>query len=159
MTALGATLEMDADLEAKLTAIEQFDTSTVRSSLMRVDGLNEDQAIEAELEGKRFLAIVAANPTQQIGIVNNSADRFWHNFVLHSKLYQGFCATIFGAHVHHSPLPKSEGNGFSPYETTLTEYEKMFGAPNKVEWPTSLDFTHLRWCDDRCVAEVEPSDL
>ncbi|GEM_PF-4291649 len=38
-------------------------------------------------------------------------DLFWHQFILHTRLYSEFCQTELGGFLHHDPEPESKESG------------------------------------------------
>jgi hypothetical protein len=63
-------------------------------------------------EYQRFLALCAFYPG--IGMTSELIDQLWHSHILHTILYEAFCASIIGHKVHHFPCSSYTLYGIDP---------------------------------------------
>jgi hypothetical protein len=72
---------------------------------------NHDLSLEGSgrvLEGLRqyFLACLAAQRSplaKEVGMPSKAVDAAWHEFIVLTKEYAGFCEQAFGRYLHHTP--------------------------------------------------------
>lgn len=85
-------------------------------------------------ETLRFLSLAAGNyriaPPKII-------DDYWHEFILHTKMYSEYCQTVFGRFIHHQPNDGSKKQRNIDHEIfweALQRYEDTFGEPVLTLW-------------------------
>lgn len=96
-------------------------------------------AKEHEKELKRYLALLAINPTVIYGMIG-PVDELWHTFVLFTRKYNDFCMSITGRFLHHDPsIPGKKLMDKKHYQRTLKDYEIIFQEnPPQECWPRLL---------------------
>ena len=80
----------------------------------------DDREVERVYEGLRewFLASLQANGTM-IGMPSRVVDDAWHEFILMTRLYHGFCDKAFGKYLHHTPNAVASTSARSAIPHTL----------------------------------------
>ncbi len=87
----------------RLGAISGLDLSKVRSNVKRRHGWTEGRAVEAEADYRRFLYLLALDPTRTIVPWTMDLDKFWHEHILDTAQYAKDCTLVFGQFIHHDP--------------------------------------------------------
>lgn len=101
----------------------------VRKILVQ-EQMSREAAIELIGEVVRFLLLCRWSPKRLGPSVR--IDMAWHEMLLCTRAYHGWCAEHLGAFVHHSPDEPGEKNP-EPFIRTLQLYELHFGElPLKV---------------------------
>lgn len=96
------------EYEAALEELREFDLSRVNR---RLENQGVDDVEELERQFRRFVKYKMDNPDETVA-PTPELDRYWHAFILDTKLYHDFCDRIFGAYLHHEPnLDPADGNG------------------------------------------------
>lgn len=103
------------------------------------------------LEGLRqfFLACLRAQRgsiSRQLGMPSKVVDEAWHEFILMTRDYEGFCKEAFGKYLHHTP----EGQMKVPMRDALanTLHQLRKPMPGAVSW-TALGTIPLLFAIDR----------
>jgi hypothetical protein len=67
--------------------------------------LDGDRPVNVALEGLRewYLACLDAGPDAMLGMPSRAVDVAWHEMILMTREYSGFCERAFGRYRHHSP--------------------------------------------------------
>lgn len=86
----------------------------------------------AALELVKFLRLCAESdlPLAPSEII----DDLWHEFILHTRDYAEFCATVLGTFVHHVPSTLPDPSG---YHRTLERIRARFGTSDERFWPAA----------------------
>lgn len=117
--------------------LEKEDLSSVREKLGSRYGYTPRKQKDAQLAFLRFISITA---TRGGGIAPLPlADRFWHEFILHTVDYSEFCMRHFGEFIHHQPLRGSRELGCLPLRESIRILGEYYG---NVEF--LLDYYKLR---------------
>lgn len=97
-------------------------------------GATEGRRLWRELV--RYLLMVGHLRERDYGMYG-PVDELWHHFVLHTELYQDFCATHAGGFIHHHPGSTRRGAAWrARYLQFLIDYQVIFGeAPPDDLWP------------------------
>lgn len=113
-----------------------FDARPVFDRFQRETDFDEAAARELWRELVRYLVMIGRFPKRGYGMYG-PVDVLWHNFVLHTELYQDFCATHLGRFVHHHPCTTEKGSGWhGRYLQFLHDYRLVFDeAPPQHIWP------------------------
>jgi len=106
----------------------------------RIVGTQEEgEALFAEV--KKYLVMCKAAPDVLWNVYSARVDKVWHEFVLFTREYAGFCQRLFGRYLHHSPSnapkPKGETSGGhreSTFPLFQSKYESLFGMPLPDSW-------------------------
>lgn len=87
----------------------------------------------------KFMILAAENPN---GPITPSArvDVAWHEFILFTRTYIGFCQDTFGKMIHHEPSDNHASNAMQ-YANTLAKYQQRFGQPPIEFWGSPRDST------------------
>lgn len=95
-------------------------------------GWSEEQALDAEVEYKKFLALKRIYPDKDI-VPNKPIDDFWHQHILDTLKYSEDCEEIFGYFLHHYPYfgirnEQDKQNLMDAFEETKLLYQRHFGT-------------------------------
>lgn len=80
----------------------------------------------------KFLILAAESTDGQL-TPSARIDLAWHEFILFTRTYQGFCETHFGKLIHHEPSENHAVNS-QQYASTLSRYRDRFGEPPREYW-------------------------
>lgn len=61
------------------------------------------QAAEVERGLRQFFLASAMARGRFVAMPSKAVDAMWHEFILHTRAYQGFCRKAFGRMLHHTP--------------------------------------------------------
>jgi hypothetical protein len=104
----------------------------LRTKLARALFCSPAECQQALEEVIKFL-ILAAESSDQPVTPSARVDMAWHEFILFTKTYVGFCQHKFGRMVHHEPSIDHEANS-QQYTATLNRYRQRFGDPPSEYW-------------------------
>ncbi|CAM2010649.1 glycine-rich domain-containing protein [Acanthopleuribacter pedis] len=79
----------------------------------------------------RFMALIAWS--KQRLTPPRKLDLVWHEFILCTRLYHGFCHQHFGRFIHHDPGGTDAENA-RQYRKTLQLFSMFFGAADPELW-------------------------
>lgn len=79
----------------------------------------------------RFMQLVSLSETPLTP--SHKVDLAWHEFILFTRAYSGFCQEEFGEYIHHTPGGSRDGNNLQ-YRQTLSDYNKTFGPLSISYW-------------------------
>lgn len=154
----GAAFESpgSASRERRMEALLAFEAPYLSKKLVRL-GLADSEARAGELflEVKRYLALAALRPEEEVPMFSTRVDQVWHEFVLFTREYAAFCSRHVGRFMHHSPLEAAamalpEARQPPPPMTFVefrAAYESLFGALSPI-WHDELALgpgTRLGW--------------
>lgn len=121
--------------------------SIQRAEAFRLDEIAARYAEEAQLspaqieeqirELKRYLVLVAV--TGEPFLMGGPVDRLWHTWMLFSRSYTDFCASIAGRYIHHAPgrdkaLERAQEH--AQWAAFRRSYEALYGeTPPAHIWP------------------------
>ncbi|MGM0579679.1 MAG: hypothetical protein ACQETL_03305 [Bacteroidota bacterium] len=97
-----------------LSALESNEDNIILDGFMERYSVNREEAEEILLETKKWLWLASESIKEKKGFrlfIDNSLliiDEMWHNFILHTRIYQKFCNEKLNLFVHHEPTPASE---------------------------------------------------
>ncbi|WNB18485.1 glycine-rich domain-containing protein [Marivirga arenosa] len=97
-----------------LSALDSEDDNIIIQGFMERYSVSCDEATEILNETKKWLWLASENIKEKKGFrlfIDNSLmiiDEMWHNFILHTRLYQKFCHEKLNTFIHHEPTPASE---------------------------------------------------
>lgn len=72
---------------------------------MAEKGVSPDEAKKHAAELFRYLVLRARNPDARYPLASGPVDNLWHNFLLFTQEYAGFCQYVCGEFIHHQPGP------------------------------------------------------
>ena len=112
-----------------------------------VDTADEAHALFTEV--KRYLVLNHVDRTKTWKMYSLRVDEAWHQFVLFTVEYVGFCDRYFGHYVHHAPSNAPDpGFGARAPAATFAEfgdrYREMFGEDPAPVWDDSSSVTVRR---------------
>ncbi|EDW6384728.1 hypothetical protein YU52_000791 [Salmonella enterica subsp. enterica serovar Java] len=120
--------KIDKKVLTKLKDIEAFDLYRIRMSYIAENPESSPHARLLERELKRFLSlnILVKSPKYDTFVPSEYLDKFWHVFILHTKLYRDFCDSFIGGYVDHNP-PDDGGRkqGLAIYSGELFSYTQQ----------------------------------
>lgn len=100
--------------EALLSALDCDEDNIIIDGFMERYSVNRTEAAEILQETKKWLWLASENIKEKKGFrlfIDNSLliiDEMWHNFILHTRIYQKFCNEKLNLFVHHEPTPASK---------------------------------------------------
>jgi hypothetical protein len=96
------------------TALDCNEDNIIIEGFMERYSVNRVEAEEILHETKKWLWLASENIKEKKGFrlfIDNSLmiiDEMWHNFILHTRVYQKFCHEKLNLFVHHEPTPQAE---------------------------------------------------
>lgn len=141
-----ATETTDRDV---IQRAELFDMSKVVGRYCSDNGVDRVEGERRARELVRFLAI-CATAREPIGMAG-PIDELWHTFLMFTREYSAFCASVAGRFIHHIPSDEDDamfGVVPHPYERFLTRYNTAFGEPPSDLWPSAA--AGCRSCANGC---------
>jgi hypothetical protein len=109
-----------------LAALESYDLSPVRATLVKEGTMPASWVDPAILEFRRYLALLTLAETP-VFMLSRQVDDVWHACLSHSRLYADFCDKTFGWFVHHEPgMPGDLGDAWTHFASL---YRRLFGEP------------------------------
>lgn len=114
-----------------------------------------DEACALFTEVKRYLVLTHVDQTKNWKMHSLSVDEAWHQFVLFTAEYSGFCTKHFGCYRHHFPSNAPNAGVRCAPEATLAEfgdrYRDIFGMDLPQVWDDSCWVTpHRRVVNRDC---------
>ncbi len=114
-----------------------------------------DEACALFTEVKRYLVLTHVDQTKNWKMHSLSVDEAWHQFVLFTAEYSGFCTKYFGHYRHHFPSNSPDAGVRSIPEASLAEfgdrYRGIFGMDLPQVWDDSSWVTpHRRVVNRDC---------
>ena len=94
--------------------------------------INEEDSKKVMLEVLKFLFLIAK--TDDILTPSIEVDKAWHEFILHTRIYDKFCQKNFGRFIHHTPGGDQKEN-IQRFKHTLALYTLNYGQPVQPWWP------------------------
>jgi hypothetical protein len=95
-----------------------------------------------ELELKRFMALVAIG-IQPLAMIGPTIDAAWHQFVLFTAQYRGFCQTVFRKFIDHQPNTPATPVPAIAWKNFCDGYRRHFGELPEI-WLRGLDQDAIR---------------
>jgi hypothetical protein len=112
-----------------LAAVMNYENPKIVSSIQRKQGVTQTEANGIFADTKRFLYLCAHGgdgpyaPTRTI-------DGGWHEFMMYSRDYDGFCYEVLGRKVHHVPNEPNMETAPTSSVRTLKSARAVFGQEN-----------------------------
>ncbi|RUA27949.1 MAG: hypothetical protein DSY77_16810 [Bacteroidetes bacterium] len=123
--------EITKSNKALLSALDCDEDNIIIEGFMERYSVNRDEASEILQETKKWLWLASENIKEKKSFrlfIDNSLliiDEMWHNFILHTRIYQKFCNEKLNLFVHHEPTSASEKiRGFDS-EEEKQKYQKF----------------------------------
>ena len=92
--------------QRRLAYIEayRFPDGVIRRFRARRPGLTEAQTELVEVALRDYFALcLRAGPRRMVAMPSQVVDDLWHEFILFTRIYQGFCRRALGRFLHHTP--------------------------------------------------------
>jgi hypothetical protein len=95
-------------------ALDCNEDQIILEGFMQRYAVSREDAEEILQETKKWLWLASENIKEKQGFrlfIDNSLlimDEMWHNFILHTRVYQKFCHEKLNLFIHHEPTPASE---------------------------------------------------
>ncbi len=120
---------------ASFAEAEAFQAQAVLERFQNEQEIDETRAGLLWRELLRYLTMVDHFPDRKYGMYG-PVDGLWHDFVIHTELYQDFCDRFAGRFLHHHPCTTEKGAGWrSRYLQFLIDYRLIFGeVPPEDIW-------------------------
>jgi len=87
---------------------------------------NSDEFNKYFTEFKRFAGL-AGIYQERMAMTSKEVDAVWHQFILFTPEYQGFCDEILGNYLHHCPDTKDQPVGKNEVKNFVDRYQATFG--------------------------------
>jgi hypothetical protein len=117
-----------------------------------------DEACALFTEVKRYLVLTQVDQTKNWKMHSLCVDEAWHQFVLFTAEYSGFCTKYFGCYRHHFPSNAPNAGLMYIPEATLAEfgdrYRDIFGTDLPQVWDDSSWVTPHRRVVNRDCGQV-----
>ena len=110
---------------------------------------------EAFTEFKKFVLLTQVS-RETLGMTSPKVDEVWHQFILFTPEYHGFCEDLLGRYLHHAPktsYTKGNPNGRKNFERA---YQETFsGIPNIWDGDDYCGDKCGGYCDGKCEGKCE----
>lgn len=90
------------ETQMRLPALANYDFSFVKEKLVAEGRLSDAEIDRAELEFRRFMALVLKYDGP-LAMIDKRVDEFWHSLILFTPQYRRFCDDVMGFFVDHQP--------------------------------------------------------
>lgn len=106
--------EITKNNKGLMSALDCDEDNIIVEGFMERYSVSREEAEEILQETKKWLWLASENIKEKKGFrlfIDNSLliiDEMWHNFILHTRIYQKFCNEKLNLFVHHEPTPASE---------------------------------------------------
>ena len=107
----------------------------------REKDVSADDAERHWAELLRYLVLRMLNPDARYPLASGPVDDLWHNFLLLTQEYAGFCEYVGGIFIHHhpgpsNPTPTEVEEAQRDFDTFLKEYKETYDeSPPQRLWP------------------------
>jgi len=106
---------------------------------------DDAEAVALFTEVKRYLLLWHLDSSKSWQMHSLRIDEAWHQFVLYTREYAGFCQRYFGRYRHHMPsnAPKSrlELLPMATFDELAARYQEIFGEPLPDLWRDETSLT------------------
>ena len=99
-------------------------------------GWSASFAALVEREYRRFMALETLAPKTVLGM-RGPVDEFWHEHILFTRDYAGFCDAAAGKFIHHEPAMANTVSDSGSYKLTLQLLDQHFGPVANDVWPAA----------------------
>lgn len=132
-----------------LARLDAFEAPYLEEKLMKEKIFGDKpQYQEAFVEFKKYAALTKIFD-EPLAMASKEVDAVWHQFILFTRQYHGFCKEFLGNYMHHSPstslTPVIEGSR----ENLREKYKQVFGKPSPL-WKFNHNCTSC--CTDSCAS-------
>jgi hypothetical protein len=93
--------------------------------------LSKDEYEEAFRELKKYFVLCHVS-SDGVGMISETVDEVWHQFILFTREYHAFCTKYFGHYFHHRPNLASTPIEAESRQRFLTLYGEHFGLLPKI---------------------------
>lgn len=119
--------QIDAENSERLERVMAFQFPPLIHRMIDKYGWTEEHSLSVFEDTKRFLFLcgtVTDGPVAPSEVI----DEVWHNFILFTEEYFGFCKTHFDRFIHHRPRKRNDQpSKVNLAKRTLELAEKTFG--------------------------------
>lgn len=123
--------------EFGVAVIEGWDLSGIEDRLVNRFGHNAAVVEQAIEEFKKYMIIRLETGLERLSMPSEAVDEVWHQFILFTREYHGFCEAAFGRYVHHAPATTNENPSQQALDRFFSLYEERFG-PAPDLWSRAL---------------------
>jgi hypothetical protein len=139
--------ELSPDRLDRILMISEWDLVDVQTRVQRRIGWPQQVSDKAVLEYRKFIALVALNPTKTYGMVE-AIDEVWHEHILNTRDYLAMCDAVIGTVIHHEQLPLHSSINLSALrQCTLQDIEKTFDGPVSELWLSGDGLSFAKCCN------------
>jgi hypothetical protein len=108
--------------------LSAYDLSPVRAKILKEETIPEVLVDQAIREFRRYIGLYLHYGTQDsITMFSEDVDEVWHVCILHTRLYEDFCATILGEYLHHRPFLNGDPNSQANWKIFEEKYTALYG--------------------------------
>jgi hypothetical protein len=90
-------------------------------------GWKASQQKNAETWYERFLELVYDNPGGAVYLIDNDADKLWHEHITFTVRYRAYCQSVLGFFLEHTPI-------FPPPKPTKKQLAAAMAMYTKKGW-------------------------
>ncbi|VUD42237.1 hypothetical protein TDB9533_00651 [Thalassocella blandensis] len=132
-----------------LEEVLAYNNSDIPARFIKIYGVSEEEAQVLFDDVKRWLWLankVSVDKVNSSVTIDQSIiviDEMWHNFVLFTKEYVGFCQKFFGRYMHHAPFAESEKKQMEDKFKDMTTSEKKSYLMDQKRWQYEFVYDHL----------------
>jgi hypothetical protein len=110
-----------------MNALASWNLDDVKARAQASMGWSEAFADEALMEYRKYIALVALQPSKTFGMVE-TIDAIWHEHILNTRSYLGMCAAVAGGVIHHEQQPVDDNSSSQLAEARQSTLQGMAGV-------------------------------
>jgi hypothetical protein len=128
---------LDPAQRVRFQRLQAFDLSPIRAKILKEETIPPQLVDEAIREFRWYVGLYVHFGTQRsITMFSEDVDEVWHVCILHTRLYEDFCTTVFGKYLHHQPFLSGDPNAKENWAYFEQSYTYLYGPVPR--------FWHLR---------------
>jgi hypothetical protein len=118
---------LDEGMKQYFRELSAYEAPFLKEKMLLEGECTAAQYEERFLEFKKFIGL-ARMYREPLGMPSKEVDGVWHQFILFTRDYFGFCDRFYGKYFHHSPnIPSRAGGGSDDVGTLARLYNKTYG--------------------------------
>ena len=120
-------VKYDKRVVASLEDVLSYQHKGLIERLMDKMSLSRNEAEELKSDMLRFLYLCGTDVKSRTFAPPELIDEAWHNFILFTREYGGFCKRYFGGFIHHAPNTSEKEARKGTLQKTLEQARVSFG--------------------------------
>jgi len=129
-----------------LTKLDAYEAPYLQEKLLNERKFDGSASYnEAFVEFKKYVGLVAISG-ENLGMLSKPVDEVWHQFILFTKKYMGFCDEFVGEYLHHSPNTSHTPLDPKSSDNLIRNYKTVYGKPSPL-WDFKSDCDGGEGCD------------